>query len=65
MGRLCKLNIETGEVTVLLDDPKGTIRDPQVHYNGEKILFSYRKGDSEHFHLYEINADGAAYRWSL
>lgn len=59
MGRLCKLNIRTGKVTTLLDDPKGTIRDPQVHYNGKKILFSYRKGGSDDFHLYEINADGS------
>jgi hypothetical protein len=58
MGRLCKLNIETGELTILLDDPQGAVRDPQVHYDGERILFSYRKGGSHHFHLYEINADG-------
>ncbi len=57
-GRLAKLNIRTGEVTVLLEDPKGTIRDPQVHYNGERILFAYRKGGTPHFHLYEINIDG-------
>lgn len=59
MGRLCKLNLRTAQVTVLLDDPQGTIRDPQVHYDGRKILFSYRKGGSENFHLYEINADGS------
>jgi hypothetical protein len=58
MGRLCKLNIRTGEVTVLLDEPEGTVRDPQVHYDGRKIIFSYRKGGSEHFHLYEIDCDG-------
>ena len=58
MGRLCKLNVRTGEVTVLLDAPEGTIRDPQVHYDGGKIIFSYRKAGSEHYHLYEINADG-------
>ncbi len=57
-GRLCKLNLGTGEVTILLDDPEGTVRDPQVHYDGRKILFSYRKGGRENFHLYEINADG-------
>jgi len=60
MGRLCKLNLRTGRLTTLLDDPKGTIRDPQVHYDGKKILFSYRKGGTDNFHLYEINADGSA-----
>ncbi|MHC4316070.1 MAG: hypothetical protein ACYSW3_26810, partial [Planctomycetota bacterium] len=36
MGRLCKLNLRTGQVTVLLDDPQGAVRDPQVHYDGAK-----------------------------
>jgi len=62
MGRLCKLNLITGQVTVLLDDPQGTVRDPQVHYDGSKILFSYRKGGTENYNLYEINADGSGLR---
>ncbi len=57
-GRLCRLNLDTGEVAALLDDPKGGVRDPVVHYDAEKILFSYRRGDSQFYHLYEINADG-------
>jgi mono/diheme cytochrome c family protein len=57
-GKLCRLNLRTGELTVLLEDPKGGVRDPQVHYDGEKIIFSYRKGGSEHYHLYEIGVDG-------
>jgi len=61
-GRLCKLNLRTAQVAVLLDDPEGTVRDPQVHYDGSKILFSYRKAGSENFHLYEINADGSGLR---
>ena len=42
-GKLCRMNLRTGEVTVLLDDPEGSIRDPQVHYSGKKIVFSYRR----------------------
>jgi len=57
-GRLCVLNVRTGDVTVLLDDPEGAVRDPQVHYDAEKILFSYRPGGTDYFHLYEINVDG-------
>ena len=59
-GRLCRLNLGSGALTVLLDAPEGSIRDPQVHYNGAKILFSYRPGGTDYFHLYEINIDGAA-----
>ena len=38
------------------------MRDPQVHYDGTKILFSYRKGGTEQYHLYEMNADGTGLR---
>ena len=61
-GRLCRLNLRTGRLNVLLDDPAGGVRDPQVHYSGQKILFSYRKGGSHVFHLYEINIDGSGLR---
>lgn len=58
MGSLCRLQVDSGQLTVLLDDPEGSIRDPQVHYDGAKILFSYRPGGTDYFHLYEIDADG-------
>lgn len=58
-GRLCRLNLRTGELKVLLDDPEGGVRDPMVHYEGQKILFSYRKGGEHAYHLYEIQIDGA------
>ena len=61
-ARLCKLNLRTRELSVLFEDPQGGIRDPQVHYDAKKILFSYRKGGTDHFHLYEINVDGSGLR---
>ncbi|NQT17765.1 MAG: hypothetical protein HQ582_33730, partial [Planctomycetes bacterium] len=57
-GRLCRLNLRTGELKVLLDDPAGGVRDPQVDYEAEKILFSYRRGGQPYYHLYEIRRDG-------
>ncbi|NUQ61447.1 MAG: hypothetical protein HUU20_03100 [Pirellulales bacterium] len=61
-GRLCRLDLRTGELAVLLADPEGGIRDPVVDYHGRTILFSYRKGKSPHYLLYEINADGSGLR---
>jgi len=61
-GRLCRLNLRTGKLTVLVDDPRGGVRDPQVHYDGRKILFSYRKGGEKSYHLCEINVDGTGLR---
>ena len=57
-GRLCRLDLRTGELRVLLGDPKGGIRDPHVHYDTHKILFSYRPGGTKHYHLYEVGIDG-------
>jgi hypothetical protein len=61
-ARLCAVDPESGAVRVLLVDREGGIRDPQVAYDGRKILFSYRPGDSEHYHLHEIAADGSGLR---
>ena len=57
-GGLYKFDVATEMVTPLIEDPDGTVRDPVVHYDGRTILFSYRKGGSETFHLYTIAADG-------
>jgi len=55
-GRLCRLDLRTMEVTVLLSDPAGGVRDPHVGYDGRTVLFSYRPGGEEHYNLYEIDA---------
>ena len=61
-GRLCRYNLRTRRLNVLLDDPSGGVRDPQVHYDGQEILFSYRKGGQPYYHLYEIQSDGTGLR---
>ena len=61
-GKLCRLNLRTGKVTTILDDPGGGVRDPCVHYDGGKILFSYRKAGSRHYKLHEVRADGGGLR---
>ncbi|MCP4378404.1 MAG: hypothetical protein GY794_19795, partial [bacterium] len=61
-GRLIRLNVASGRVTVLLDDPKGSVRDPQVYYDAKKVLFAYRKGGTHYYNLYEIGIDGKGLR---
>jgi hypothetical protein len=62
VGRLCKLDVRSGKVTVLLDARGGTVRDPVVHYDGRKVLFSWRKAGEDFFHLHEIGVDGSGLR---
>jgi len=61
-ARLCALNLETGEVRTIFEDLGGSIRDPQVHYDGEKAIFSYLPAGKRHYNLYEINIDGTGMR---
>lgn len=62
IGKLCKWNRRTGAVTVLLEAKDGSIRDPVVHYDAQKILFAYRKPGTDHYHLHEIDVDGSDLR---
>ncbi len=58
---LCVLRMEgtRGVVRTLLADADGVIRDPDVSYDGRRILFSWKKADrKDDYHLYEMDADG-------
>jgi len=61
-GRLCRYNARTDTLSILIEDLEGTVRDPVVHYDAERILFSWRKGGTEHFHLYECDINGGNIR---
>ena len=51
-----------GETRTVLEVPQGIARDPDVHFNGKKILFALRRQVGEDWHLWEINADGSGLR---
>jgi hypothetical protein len=61
-AQLCKLNLKTGRVSILLEAEAGCIRDPKVHYDAKRIIFAWRKDDSEYYHLYEMNVHGGGLR---
>lgn len=46
------------KITVLLDCPEGIIRDPEVSFDGKKVLISMRKNKEDDYHIYELDADG-------
>ena len=47
-----------GQVRTLLEVSKGVARDPDVRFDGGRILFSMRRDPADDYHLYEMNADG-------
>lgn len=53
-----RLSVET-----LVDDPGGVIRDPDVSYDGRRVLFSWKKSDlQDDYHLYEMELASRAVR---
>ena len=54
------LDTKTGKTTSLFETETGVIRDPEVYFDGQKIIFSYRKNIEDNYHIYEINADGSS-----
>lgn len=62
---LCLLEVDGAEGTVrtLLEDRHGVIRDPDVSFDGRRILFSWKKSDREDdYHLYEMELATGAVR---
>lgn len=58
---LCLLELgESAEprVRTLIDSPEGVIRDPDVSWDGTRILFAWKQSDREDdYHLYELEVD--------
>lgn len=51
-----------GQVRTLIETSEGLIRDPEVYFDGSKIVFSMRKNIDDDYHIYEIHADGTHLR---
>ena len=48
-----------GATRVVVDPgPQGSLRDPDVYFDGKKIVFAMRKNIGDNYHIYEVNADG-------
>ena len=61
-GALKLIDLLGGKVKTLLELPQGVARDPEVSFDGTRILFSLRRHPRDDYHLYEIQADGTGLR---
>jgi hypothetical protein len=52
------IDLATGKTTTLLELPDGIVRDPDVRFDGVKILVSIRRNRSDDYHIYEMDAAG-------
>ncbi len=56
------LDIDSGEITTLIELNDGIVRDPEVSYDGKRVVFSMRRNDADSYHIYEMNVDGSDMR---
>jgi hypothetical protein len=57
---LCRLTVNgtSGSVQTLLEHAEGVIRDPDVSYDGKRVLFAWKKSlDADDYHLYELDLE--------
>jgi hypothetical protein len=45
--------------TIYDPGPAGLVRDPEVSFDGKRIVFSMRRNIDDDYHIYEINVDGS------
>lgn len=62
---LCLLTMNElfGQVRTLINDPEGVLRDPDVSYDGKRVLFAWKKSlNSDDYHLYEYDMETSGVR---
>ena len=58
-GAMRIFDVNTGNTTTLIELKDGVVRDPELSFDGKKIIFSMRKNKDDFYHIYEINTDGS------
>lgn len=51
-----------GEASTLLESEGGIARDPEMSFDGRRIIFSMRRSAEDDYHIYEMGADGTGLR---
>ncbi len=57
-GAIKTIDLKTGTTRTLFESAHGLPRDPEVHFDGKRIVFALRRHINEDWHIFEINADG-------
>lgn len=52
---LKSIDFRTGQITTWLELNDGIVRDLEVHFDGQRVLFSMRKSIEDDYHIYEMD----------
>ncbi len=51
-----------GEAKTMIEVPDGVARDPDLHFDADRVVFAMRRNRQEDYHICEINVDGSGLR---
>lgn len=51
-------NVSEGAIKTLVESKQGVVRDPELSFDAQKVIFSMRKNKEDSYSIYEINIDG-------
>lgn len=57
-GAMRIFDIDSRKSKTLIEMKDGIVRDPEISFDGKKIIFSMRKSKEDFYHIYEMNVDG-------
>lgn len=55
-------DVDTRTSKTLIESKNGVIRDPELSFDGTKVIFSMRKSKEDCFHIYEMDMKGGSPR---
>lgn len=61
-GAMRIFDVDSRSSKTLIEQKEGLIRDPEISFNGKKVVFSMRQNKADSYHIYEINTDGTGLR---
>ena len=53
-----RINLRSGDVNTICASETGVLRDPELSYDGNEIILSFRKDINDDYHIYTIPAEG-------
>lgn len=51
-------DVDTRTSKTLIETKDGIVRDPELSFDGKKVIFSMRKSKEDFYHIYEMDIDG-------
>ncbi len=58
-GAIKVYDVDSGTTRTLIKLSTGVMRDPEISFDGKRVIFSMRKNLEDSYHIYEIGLDGS------